>query len=219
MQKQFVIIGIGRFGSSLARTLTNMGYDVLAIDSNVERVQNFTSEVTHVVEADATEPETLKALGIGNFDVAVVAIGDCIQASILVTVLLKDLGVKKVVAKAINDLHGRVLEKVGADKVVYPERDMGIRIAHQLISTNVLDQIELSSDFSVQEVLAPPKLIDKTLKELDLRPRFGVSVMAIKRGGEILVNPGADDTVKARDVLVVLGSNVELARFEEEYHE
>lgn len=219
MQKQFVIIGIGRFGSSLARTLTNMGYDVLAIDSNLERVQNFTSEVTHVVEADATDPETLKALGIRNFDVAVVAIGDNIQASILVTVLLKDLGIKKVVTKAINDLHGRVLEKVGADKVVYPERDMGIRIAHQLISTNVLDQIELSSDFSIQEVLAPSMAINKTLKDLDLRPRFGVSVMAIKRGGEILVNPGAEDQVRERDVLVVLGSNVELAKFEEEYHE
>lgn len=217
MQKQFVIIGIGRFGSSLARTLTSMGYDVMAIDRKVERVQNFTSEVTHVVEADATDLETLKALGIRNFDVAVVAIGDCIQASILVTVLLKDLGVKKVMAKAINDLHGRILEKVGADMVVFPERDMGIRVAHQLISTNVLDQIELSSDFSIQEVLAPEKLIGRTLKELDLRPRFGVSVMAIRRGSNIVVSPGAEDMIRDKDVLVVLGANVDLANFEEEY--
>lgn len=217
MGKQFVIIGIGRFGSSLARTLTSMGYEVLAIDRNIERVQSFTSEVTHVVEADATDPETLKALGVRNFDVAVVAIGDCVQASILVTVLLKDLGVKRVVAKAMNDLHGRVLEKVGADKVVYPERDMGIRVAHQLVSTNVLDQIELSSEFSIQEIVAPKKMLDKSLGELNLRPRYGISVMAIKRGLDIVVAPGADDRIREKDVLVVLGANADLARFEEEF--
>jgi trk system potassium uptake protein TrkA len=190
LNKQFAIIGIGRFGSSLAHTLTSMGYEVLAIDRNIDRVQNFISEVTHVVEADATEPEALKALGIRNFDVGVVAIGDDVQASILVTVLLKDLGVKKVVAKAINDLHGRVLEKVGADKVVYPERDMGVRVAHQLISTNVLDQIELSSDYSILEIMAPEKTVGKTLKDLDLRPKYGISVMAIKRGAvDFLTKP------------------------------
>lgn len=216
MNKQFAIIGIGRFGSSLARTLTVMGYEVLAIDRNIDRVQNFISEVTHVVEADATEPETLKALGIRNFDVGVVAIGDDVQASILVTVLLKDLGVKKVVAKAINDLHGRVLEKVGADKVVYPERDMGVRVAHQLISTNVLDQIELSTDYSILEILAPEKTVGRTLKDLNLRPKYGISVMAIKRGADIVVAPGADDEIKPKDVLVLLGMNSDLARFEEE---
>jgi len=216
VQKQFLIVGIGRFGSSLARTLTKMGYEVLAMDRNIERVQSFASEVTHVVEADATDPETLKALGVRNFDVGVVAIGDDVQSSILVTVLLKDIGIRKVVAKAINDLHGKVLEKVGADKVVYPERDMGVRIAHQLISTSVLDQIELSSDSSILEMLAPSQLIGKTLGKLDLRAKHGISLLAIKRGNNIVVSPGADDEIRARDTLVLLGMNSDLARFEDE---
>lgn len=219
MKKQFVIIGFGRFGLSVAQTLTDLGYEVLAIDSDIDRVQKFVSKVTHVVEADATDPETLNALGIRNFDVAVVAIGHNVQASILATVLLKEMGIKTVVAKAISDLHGRVLEKVGADKVVYPERDMGVRVAHKLVSANVLDEIELSTDFSIQEVLVPRKLKGKTLGKLNLRSHFGISVMAIKRGPEIVVSPGADDVLEEGDILVLLGANVDLVRFEEEYRE
>lgn len=219
MQKQFAVIGIGRFGSSVARTLVKMGYEVLAIDRNPNLVQDFAREFTHVVEADATDPDNLKALGIRNFDVVVVAIGDDIQASIMVTLLLKEMGVKHVVVKAVNDLHGKVLEKIGADRVVYPERDMGIRVAHQLVSRQVLDQIQLSSEYRIIEVVAPARFAGKTLGALNLRARWGVAVLAIRREENIVVGPGAEDEIKAGDILVVLGRDEELARLEEEPEE
>ena len=156
--KQFAVIGLGRFGVSVARTLFKGGYEVLAIDSNEERVQKISSEVTHVVQADTTDENALKALGIRNFDVVVVAIGEDVQANVLTTLLLKELGVNYIVAKAKNELHGKMLEKIGADRVVYPERDMGQRVAHNLVSTNVLDYIELSPDLSLVEVTTPKVL-------------------------------------------------------------
>lgn len=204
--KQFAVIGLGRFGSSVAVHLYQLGYDVLVIDSDEERTQKFSDEVTHVVQADSTDENALKALGIRNFDVVVVAIGEDIQANVMTTLLLKELGVPFVVAKAKTALHGRMLEKVGADKVVYPERDMGVRIAHNIISRNVLDYIELSPDLSIVEVNAPHELINKTLQQANLRPRFGVNVVAIKHGEELNVSPMAEDIIKAGDILVVIGS-------------
>jgi len=214
--KQFAVIGLGRFGISLARTLMTMGYEVLAIDDDPERVQDIVNEVTHAIQADATDEQALKALGIRNFDVVVVAIGKDIQASILVTVLLKEVGVKHVVAKALTELHGRVLEKVGADKVFHPERDMGARVAHSLVSSNVLDHIEISPHHSILEVVAPDNLVGKTLKESGLRAKFGVTVMAVKRGDEILVSPSPDDPIRERDILVAIGENDNLRSIERE---
>lgn len=203
--KQFAVIGLGRFGSSVATSLFQQGYDVLAVDVNEERSQRFSDEVTHVVQADSTDENALKALGIRNFDVVVVAIGEDIQANVMTTLLLKELGVPYVVAKARNELHGRMLEKVGADKIVYPERDMGVRIAHNIISRNVLDYIELSPDLSIVEVTAPKELVDKTLAQANLRPRFGINVVAIKCGQELNVSPQAEDVIKADDILIVIG--------------
>lgn len=213
--KQFAVIGLGRFGASVAVNLYKLGYDVLAVDSEEERTQKFSDEVTHVVQADATDENTLKALGIRNFDVVVVAIGEDIQANVMTTLLLKELGVPYVVAKAKNALHGRMLEKVGADKVVYPERDMGVRVAHNIISRNVLDYIELSPNLSIVEVNAPKELIGKTLQQADLRPRFGINVVAIKRDEELNVSPKAEDVIESGDVLVVIGNNEGIQSLEE----
>ena len=141
--RQFVVIGIGRFGGAIAETLSRLGHEVLAIDTDEEVIQKISDKVTHAVAADATDESVLKSLGVRNFDVAVVAIGSDIQSSIMTTLMLKELGIRYVVAKAQNELHARVLMKIGADKIVFPERDMGERVAHNLISSNILDYIEL----------------------------------------------------------------------------
>lgn len=213
--KQFVVIGLGRFGSSVATTLADNGYDVLAIDQNEERVQSISNQVTHAVEADATDEEALKTLGVRNFDVAVVSIGDNVSANILCTLILKELGVPYVIVKAPDTLHGKVLTKVGADRVVYPERDMGARIAHNLISSNVLDYIEFAPEYGVIEIIATDKMIGKTLKELEFRSKFNVNVMAIKRGDNLNVSPGAGDKVLEGDRLVVMGKNESLDSLKE----
>lgn len=208
--KQFVVVGLGRFGSSVARTLAENNFNVLAIDTNEERVQMIANEVTHAVEADATDEDALRTLGVRNFDVAVVSIGDNIHANILSTLILKELGVPYVVAKAQDALHGKVLSKVGADRVVYPERDMGVRIAHNLISSNVLDYIEFAPDYSIVEIITSPNMIGKTLAQLELRSKFGVNVMAIKRGKNLNITPGANDRILEGDVLIVMGKNEDL---------
>ena len=213
--RQFAVIGLGRFGESLVRTLVSMGCQVLAVDSREEKVEEIAAVATRAVQADATDEAVLRELGLRNFDVAVVAIGEDLQASILVTVMLKELGVKYVVAKAINELHGRVLEKVGADKVIYPERDMGVRLAHQLVAKNVLDYIELSPDYGIEEIVAPPGLVNKTLGQLNLRARLGVMVMALKRPpDQVIVAPGANDLIREGDVLVLVGKRSALRHLE-----
>jgi len=208
--KQFVVAGLGRFGSSVAKTLAENDYNVLAIDTNEERVQEISNVVTHAVEADATDADALKTLGVRNFDVAIISIGDNIHANILATLIMKELGVPYVVTKAQNALHGKVLSKVGADRIVYPERDMGVRIAHNLISSNVLDYIEFAPDHGIIEIIVSTDMIGNTLAELELRSRFGVNVMAIKRGKELNISPGADDRLLKDDVLIVIGKNENL---------
>ena len=212
--KQFIVIGLGRFGSSIAKTLYNLGYDVMGIDNNEEIVQNIASSITHSVQADATDENTLKALGVRNFDVAIVSIGDDIQASILVTLILKEMGIKYVVGKAQNELHGKVLYKIGADRVIFPERDMGIRVAHNLVSSNILDYIELSPDFSIVEVNAIPEWINKTLRQLNMRTKYGLNVMAIKRNNEVMISPHADDMILENDILVVVGQKQDIEKLE-----
>lgn len=212
-RRQFAVIGLGRFGSSIARTLYQMGYEVLAVDKDEELVQEMATVVTHAVQADATDESAVRALGLRNFDVVVVGVGD-LQASILTTLVLKGIGVPRVVAKALSELHGRVLEKVGADRVVYPERDMGVRVAHNLVSGNLIDYIELKPGFSIVEAVAKPAFAGRTLKQLDLRAKYGISIIAIKRGDEIKVNPGADDVVLENDILVAMGEDDQLEKLE-----
>jgi len=214
MKKQFAIIGMGRFGSSVAKTLCGLGFEVLAIDGNETRIQEVINIVTHAVQADSTDEEALKGLGIRNFDVVVVAIGQDIQSSILTTLILKDLGVKTIVVKAQNELHGKVLEKIGADRVVYPERDMGIRVAHNLISPNILDHIELSDDYSIVELKVSSPMIGRNLRQLDIRAKYGCNVMGIKSSKGMNIAPRAEDVIKENDILVVVGKNEDIHNFE-----
>lgn len=219
MKKQFAVIGMGRFGSSVARTLSDLGYEVLAIDSSEQRTQEISSIVTHVVQADSTDEEALRSLGLRNFDVVIVAIGQDIQSSILTTIILKEIGVPKVVVKAQNELHGKVVKKIGADKVIYPERDMGQRVAHHLISSNILDYIELSETYSIIEVQASRTLVGKNLRQLDIRAKYGCNVMAIKNGSHMNIAPSAEDLIKESDVLVIVGKNEDLNLFEKTFAE
>lgn len=214
--KQFVVIGLGRFGVSVATELYLMGHEVLAIDRSVERVEEIADSVTHAVCADATDEAELGSLGLRNFDVAVVSIGSDLQASILVTMLCKELGVKYVLTKAKSDLHAKVLQRVGADKVVFPERDMGARTAYNLVSTNILDYIELSPDYSLVEISVPPQWVGKNMRELNLRVRYGINVMAIRHvGGDISVAPQGIDALEKDDVLVAIGSNASISKLED----
>ncbi len=214
MKKQFAIIGCGRFGSSVAKTLYGMGYEVLAVDRNEEIIQNIVDNVTHAVQADATDENSIKSLGIRNFDVAVVTIGSNIQSSILITLMVKELGVKYVVAKAQNELHAKVLYKIGADRVVFPEREMGVRVAHNLVSSNIMDYIELAPDYSIVEVATLPEWVGKDLSQLNMRVQYGINVMAIKHGPNINIAPTAFDIIEEDDVLVVIGHNDDIRKID-----
>lgn len=213
--KQFIIIGIGKFGESIATNLYKMGHDVLAVDIDEERVQYIANKVTHAVQADATEEGTLEALGVKHFDGAVVTIGESVQASILITLLCKELGIRHVLAKAQNELHAKVLYKIGADRVVFPERDMGLRVAHSLVSTSFLDYIELTPDYSIVELKAAKDWKGKSLKDLNVRAEYGINIMAIKQDDKVVVSPAADDTIQRDDVLVVIGKARDINRFQE----
>lgn len=210
--KQFAVIGIGRFGESLIKELGRMGYEVLAIDSDEEKVNNAIDIATHAVQADSMDEAALKKLGIRNFDVVIVAIGENVQANILTTIILKELGVKKIIAKAQNALHGRVLEKIGTDLVIYPERDMAVKLARSLVSRNLLEQISLSPEYGIIELLAPRAFYNKSLVDIGLRNRMRVTILAIKRGNDIVVVPGPEEKLYDGDILVALGSNEDLAK-------
>lgn len=217
MKQSFVIVGLGRFGGSICRTLVEAGQEVLAIDSNEDRVNEYMNIATHAVVANAQDEMTLRSLGIRNFDHVIVAIGEDIQASILVTLMVKEMGVPNVLAKAQNEYHARVLEKIGADRVVHPERDMGNRIAHNLVSKNILDYLELSEEYSLAEIVVTNrKFYGKSLQELDFRQRFGLNIVAIRRGQEDpIVSPAADEIVQKNDHLVVIGQNEDVELLDE----
>lgn len=212
-KNQYAVIGLGRFGTSIARRLHEAGQEVLGIDINEERVENAEPYVTDSAIADASEEKALKSLGITNFDCVIVAIGDDIQSSILTVMLLKNLGIKKIIAKATSKRHGQVLETIGVDWIIYPERDMGERVANQLLSPNMLNYIELSKDYNIEEVILPKKMVGKSLKELDIRARFKVSVIAILRSNDIIVSPSPDELLQNEDILVTIGNRNDLAKF------
>lgn len=212
--QQFVVIGLGRFGSGLSLELIDLGFEVLGIDRNEEVVHNMSNRLTHAVCADATDEEMLKSLGVRNFDCGIVAIGSDIQMSILAAILLKELGIKTVVAKAISVLHGRALEKLGVDRVIFPERDMGVRVAHQLVTPNLLDYIDLSKDYSIVEMNVPVNLHGKNVGELNPRTRYGCSIVAIHRESGVIIAPTAMDSLKSGDIMVIIGSKKNIEEFE-----
>lgn len=214
MKKEFAVIGLGRFGGSIVRELVELDCDVLAIDIDEELVNEFQEIATRSVVANTTEEQVLKDLGLRNFDNVIVAIGDNIQESILTTLLLKDIGVKRVTVKAKNNYHARVLEKIGADLVVHPERDMGRRIAHKLTSSSVIDYLELSDHHSIAEYIAGNKMNGRTLLDLNFRQKFGLSVIAIKRSDDILINPDPKIKIRKDDILIIIGEDDDLNQFE-----
>nr|WP_295973166.1 TrkA family potassium uptake protein [uncultured Bacillus sp.] len=214
MKKEFAVIGLGRFGGSICRTFAEEGMEVMAIDINENRVNEYSMIASHAVIGDSTDEKVLKGLGIRNFDHVIVAIGDDIQASILTTIILKELGVKNITAKAQNDYHEKVLLKIGADHVVHPERDMGRRIAHNMISNSVLDYLELSDEHSIVEIVANEKINGHSIIDLDIRAKFGITIVAIKRKDEIIVSPQASEVIHTNDILIVIGADADINRFE-----
>jgi trk system potassium uptake protein TrkA len=211
---EYAVIGMGRFGRSVATTLHKLGHQVLAIDKNEESLREITEEVTHAVQLDSTEAEALRGVGITNFDAVVVAIGNFIEESILTTLLLTELGCKRIIAKAVDHRQGKVLERIGAHLVVYPERDMGVRIAHTLAAPGLLDYLELSPTFSIEELSVPEGMAGRTLGQLDLKARYGVSVLLIRRDTQLMISPAVDTKLEQGDVLVVVGENRQLNRLE-----
>ena len=216
-KRSFAVIGLGRFGSAMATTLAESGHEVIGVDGSEDRVRGMADVLPLAVQLDATDEKALLSAGIQDVDVAVVSIGENIESSLLVVMQLHELGIQAIVAKAVTPLHGRILEKLGVTRVIFPEREMAIRIAHSLVMPNVIDYIELSRDFSIVEVPAPEIFVGRSLKQLELRPKYGLTLIAIKRrsaprGAEVTnVAPSAEETIEVGDVLSLLGSNERLA--------
>ena len=205
MDKEYVVIGLGRFGGSIVRELNALDMDVMAIDRDENRVNEYSDIATHAVVADTTDEAVMKSLGIRNFD---------IQSSTLTTLILKELGVKKVTAKAQNDYHAKILNKIGADTVVHPERDMGRRIAHNVASASVLDYLELADEHSIVELKSTEKMAGQTIIELDIRAQYGINIIAIKRAKEFIVSPDPNINIEIGDILIMIGHDNDLGRFE-----
>lgn len=223
--RQFAVIGLGRFGWSVAQTLSKKGHQVLAIDRDEELVQEASEFVTEAVQVDSTDEKALKAVGIMDVDIAIVGIGTNLEASVLTTLILKELGVQHIVARAVTDEHGKVLERVGATKVVFLERDMGSRIANSLISPSILEHIELSPEFSIMETVPPKEFIGKSIRDLDVRAKHGLNIIAVRKKepsteglSELNITPKADYVVKQGDIFVIIGSNENLDKFKKKYH-
>ncbi|MBP1041383.1 TrkA family potassium uptake protein [Vagococcus sp. BWB3-3] len=215
MKQNFAIIGLGRFGGSLCETLIESGQEVLAIDRDEDRINEYMNIATHAVVANAIDEMTLRSLGLRNFDHVIIAIGEDIQASILVTLMAKEMGVPNVTAKAQNEYHAKVLYKIGADRVVHPERDMGIKVAHNLVSKNILDYLELSDEYSLAEVkVTNPKFFDKNLLELNFRQKFGLNIVAIRRGERLIISPLAEELVLKNDCLLLIGADEDVERLD-----
>lgn len=217
-RKQYAVIGLGRFGHWVARTLASTGCEVMAMDRDEEKVRAVSEFITYAMVIDAMDEKALRAAGIQNVDVAVVSIGENIEANIIVVMLLKEIGVPNIIAKAVTPLHGKVLEHLKVNRIVYPERDMAIRVAHSLVRPGIVEQLELSPEYSIIEISAPEILVGKALKESQLRSRYQVNLIAIKRGGESVavwnVNPLPTDIIQKGDLLVLVGANKALEQFE-----
>jgi trk system potassium uptake protein len=213
-KKQFVVIGLGSFGASVAKTLYTLGNEVLAVDSDEAVVREIADTVTHAAQVDTSDEKSLRDLGISNFDVAVIGIGSDVQASIMATLIVKELGVKYIISKAHDEKHAKLLYKIGADRVVFVERDMGVRVAHNIFASNILDYIELSPDYNIAEVVSPEAWYGKTLREIDVRANYGLSVIGIKRDHDVNIAPLADDIIRPNDTIIAIGATKELSKFE-----
>ena len=211
-EKSYAVIGLGQFGMSVAETLAESDCDVLAIDAREENIQEIADKVTYAVRADVREPEVLRTLGVQNVDVAVIAVAENMEASIMATMQAKELGVPYVLAKAMNALHGKILEKIGADRVIYPEQSMGLRVARNLMSGGFLDVVELSTEFSMAEFPVPTEWVGKSLQELQLRESHDINIIAIKVGDDVEINLDPVKPLEADWHLMAIGKNKVLER-------
>ncbi|NLJ76868.1 MAG: TrkA family potassium uptake protein [Peptococcaceae bacterium] len=206
MTKKYLVIGAGRFGSSVAKTLFELGHEVVVVDKDVARVQQMSELVTKAVQADATSEGGLNSLGMGEFDVAIVAIGGDIQASIMASILLIEAGARYIVANAQTEMHGKTLAKIGVNRIVFPQRDMGQKLAHSLSAFNIVDLVELSSGSNVVEVIAPAEMVGRTLEELKFRALYGINVIALRgKDGTTNISPGAEDKIGEGDLIIAVG--------------
>ena len=218
--RTIAVIGLGRFGYAMATTLAGLGHSVIGLDGDEDKVRAVADTVSLAMQLDATDEKALRGAGIQDVDWAVVSIGENIESSLLVVTLLREIGINRIVAKAVTALHGRILAKLGVTRVVFPEREMAIRVAHSLVIPNVIDYIELSSDFSIVEVPAPPDFVGKSLRDIGLRARFGLTTIAIKhlkKDGTVAstnIAPGPDDVIQEGDVLSLLGGHDRLGQLE-----
>lgn len=214
-KKQFIVFGLGRFGRSVALTLQELGLEVLGVDNDESVVQSLSDQLAHVVSTDITDERSLRALGTGNFDTAVIAVGD-LGPSLMCTMLCKELGVKQIVVKAIDEHHGKMVRKLGADRVVYSEKDMGCRVAHNLVSNNIVDYIELSDDINLISIKVPDSEIGKNLIEANFRKRYQVNIVVIRHEGKVIVNPLPTTVLDKDDELIVIGVADAIRKFEEQ---
>ena len=214
-KKQFLVIGLGRFGASVAKTLCELGHEVLAIDDDEDAVEALSPFVTQAVQANAADDGVLESLDAGSYDAAIVSIGSDVRASILISVLCKEAGIPMVLAKAMDDLHAKVLSKVGVDRVIFPERDMGQRVARALVSPRMLEQMTMGGDSGVAEVLLPESWGGRTLEDINVRRNYRITILAVRRGGEMITSLGADFRLQPGDTLLVLGEQEDIDGLEE----
>lgn len=215
MKKQVCVIGLGRFGATVARELYQAGHDILALDTDETKIQEMLGQVTYAVRADATSESVLREMGVADFDVGIVALGsDNIQASILVTVLLKSLAIPFIISRAANELHGETLERIGADKVVYPEMESARRVAHVDFNAGILDYMELAPNVGISKIRPPEGMLRRTLDaaELGSQGKFGVAVLAIRRGRSYILNPSKFEEIAPGDILLVAGKNEQISK-------
>ncbi len=215
MRKQFAVFGLGSFGKSVALTLESFGCDVIVVDNSYEKVQEISDSVAYAIRADASDPDAMKELGGRNLDAAIVAISEDMEAGIMATIISKEMGIPYVLAKAKNDLQGTILKKVGADEVVFPERDMGCRVAKNLVSAAFTDWIELSPEYSLTEKLIPKQWVGKSLVELKIREKYGMNVVGIMKDGHVDVTFNPRNPLPEDCILIIIGANSVLEKFEE----
>lgn len=218
MKEHVAVLGLGRFGSAVATELVNIGHEVLGIDGDIATVQRLSSHLTHVVQANVTDEETLTRLGLSEFDAAVVGITGDLETSILATLLLKRLGVKRVIVKARNATHGEILTRVGADRVVYPERDTGVRVAHSWSSIDITDSLDVIEGYSISKLAVPTELVGKTVQQAVLDREFNVTLLLLSRGDRVTVYPSPSDVLRTGDLLVMSGAIGDMERFFSSVH-
>lgn len=214
-KKQYAVLGLGKFGYSVAITLENLGYDVIVVDNNAEKIHNISNSVSYAEKADIGEAHVIKTLGGRNLDGAIIGVSENMEASIMATIVAKELGIPHVIAKAQNELHGKILKKVGADEIIFPEKEMGSRIAKGLVSAHFADLIELSADYSLVEIEVPEKWKGKSLLELNVRQRYNINVIGLRQGDEVEVSLNPNDPLPSHGLIIVVGSNKALQKFKE----